>query len=347
MRGPGRGSLKKVGDCWIANYSDAQGKRRRINFGSVKADAVARLNKVIRERDLQRAGMINEVDWRVLRIDSLVDRYLSSLERREVAAEYVRNSRTNLAQIVAHMKLRRAGDCTPDGVEKYMDDMRKQGYSNSIIFARVACLARVYRYAKLPWVRVPMPKLGRAYQKRNARALTTDEQELLIAEALRVDQVKGTMVLFLLDTGARHGEARKVRWSDIKDDSVLLRASNTKTKQARTIPLSTRLAAAIEALPRTCPYVFPRRDGRTPMPGAAAFTQWLQNRARALGIPLKTREGVLHTHALRHTFATRLAIAGVPIQQAQYLTGHKNVNTLLAIYTHLQGGDLRSAIDRI
>lgn len=40
-------------------------------------------------------------------------------------------------------------------------------------------------------------------------------------------------------------------------------------------------------------------------------------------------------HILRHTFCTKLARAGMPVKELQYLMGHSDVGTTLKIYTHL------------
>lgn len=47
----------------------------------------------------------------------------------------------------------------------------------------------------------------------------------------------------------------------------------------------------------------------------------------------------------RHTFATRLARAGVPIAIAQKLTGHRTATILLGIYTHIRDDETRKAIE--
>ena len=49
------------------------------------------------------------------------------------------------------------------------------------------------------------------------------------------------------------------------------------------------------------------------------------------------RTGVCFTqHMLRHTYATILFLAGVDVKDMQELLGHKNLETTLKIYTHLQ-----------
>lgn len=44
---------------------------------------------------------------------------------------------------------------------------------------------------------------------------------------------------------------------------------------------------------------------------------------------------VVTPHILRHTFCTKLARAGMPVKELQYLMGHADVETTLRIYTHM------------
>lgn len=52
-------------------------------------------------------------------------------------------------------------------------------------------------------------------------------------------------------------------------------------------------------------------------------------------------------HQLRHTYASFLHKAEIPIKEAQYLTGHKDVQTLLNIYTHLDEEDKENATKKL
>jgi len=49
---------------------------------------------------------------------------------------------------------------------------------------------------------------------------------------------------------------------------------------------------------------------------------------------LKQEEGSVTLHTLRHTFASQLAIAGVPLRDIQELMGHQSSQTTLQ-YAHL------------
>ena len=84
-------------------------------------------------------------------------------------------------------------------------------------------------------------------------------------------------------------------------------------------------------IPRTTsPYVFEGTD-----PG-----KWF---GKALN---KANIRDFHWHDLRHTFASRLAMDGVPIRDIAELMGHTELQTTLR-YAHLAPGHLAGAVERL
>ena len=58
--------------------------------------------------------------------------------------------------------------------------------------------------------------------------------------------------------------------------------------------------------------------------------------AREKQLPPKERKQFSFTaHDLRHTYATALYDAGVPVKAAQYFLGHADIRVTLDLYTHL------------
>ena len=53
-----------------------------------------------------------------------------------------------------------------------------------------------------------------------------------------------------------------------------------------------------------------------------------------------------HWHDLRHTFASRLVMAGVDIRTVQELMGHKTIAMTLK-YAHLSQGHQKDAVQRL
>ena len=51
-------------------------------------------------------------------------------------------------------------------------------------------------------------------------------------------------------------------------------------------------------------------------------------------------------HVLRHTFCTRMARAGMPVKELQYIMGHADVSTTLNIYTHMSYDAAEKAFEK-
>ena len=76
--------------------------------------------------------------------------------------------------------------------------------------------------------------------------------------------------------------------------------------------------------------------------------EMLRGDLEAAGIPYQDDEGrFLDFHALRHTFGTNLAKAGVPPKVAQELMRHSDVKLTLNTYSHVGLHDLAGAIEQL
>ncbi len=164
-----------------------------------------------------------------------------------------------------------------------------------------------------------------------------------------------------LECGARYGELTRSTWGDVDFTArmLTLRGENTKTGKTRSIPLREGLVRVLEALRPIHETVLERpllhTDRVFLTPEGAVWTHDGSGARRIFDrllelakIPRKDAAGyVLDIHALRHTFATRLARAGVGLLQAQRLLGHADPNMTARVYTHLDVDDLRDAIARL
>ncbi len=83
-------------------------------------------------------------------------------------------------------------------------------------------------------------------------------------------------------------------------------------------------------------YVCPGYDG----PRTRDWRNWFEKGVHAAGIQNP------RWHDLRHTFASRLVMAGVPLRTVQVLMGHKRIETTLR-YSHLGEAHLYEAVERL
>lgn len=360
----GRGRLVRTQDeagrsVYRAEWTDDRGRRHRVNFGPDKGEAQRRLSKVIRERDLARAGMAGEDGLDGL-FSQLVDDYLGDVKMRATAASH----RTRSESLTLFIKLSgvvRVSDVNPLELQSFLRKRTAQGRSprtiNNDLVAIQACLNHAVRHGRLrnnPIAGVRrLPTHGKG--KQLPRALSEEECVRLLAAAEQKDEAavapRPLLLRALLETGARWSELTTVTWSDIQwtPAGLRLRAECTKSRSERVIPLGPALVellrqrAALDQ-PHASALVFMSPWGHAwGLPHN--FRDWLYDVLKAADIARRDASGrVINVHALRHTFATRLARVGVPLQQAAYLTGHKTLSVLMQVYTHLQADDARQAI---
>ncbi len=191
-----------------------------------------------------------------------------------------------------------------------------------------------------------MPHIQTTVQPRN-RYLTEDEEQRILDVSpphLR------SLIIFLVDTGARLSEALDVTWNDLELDgshrsSVML--LRTKNGLPRRIPLTTRsrtmllgLQAERNDLNQQAVFLYRARGASTAVPFRKCFESW-KTALRNAGVDPTTR-----MHDLRHTFASRLVSRGVPIFDVSKLLGHKSI-TMTMRYAHLAPEAFESAIEKL
>lgn len=152
-----------------------------------------------------------------------------------------------------------------------------------------------------------------------------------------------TFIVFLLRTGVRFSEAAALQWADIDLDAAYPRAriwkggadgvvGPTKTRFLREVPLSPAVIEELRAHPRDGELVFPKLDGGMMNPAPAV--KYLYRICKRAGL------GTFGWHVLRHTCATRLTAAGVPLRVVQELLGHTTLK-MTARYAHVEVASLR------
>jgi integrase len=175
-----------------------------------------------------------------------------------------------------------------------------------------------------------------------------EESAQLVAAAR--DDEEQAILLFALRTGARAGEQLALEWGDIDwvSRKVVFRRSRTgehvgppKSGKFRKVPLSESLLVALKAGKHLKgPLVFCRSDGRP-------ITIW-QLHEHLWGACRRAGLRKIRWHDLRHSFASQLVQANVPLRQVQEWLGHSTI-TMSMRYAHLspEAGDrLIHVLDR-
>jgi integrase len=144
-------------------------------------------------------------------------------------------------------------------------------------------------------------------KKRRPRILTEDEERRLLASAK--DPTEHALMLVALDTLMRLSDVKELRRD--RDYGSYLHVEAPKI-DPYDVPVSTRLRRALNRVPHTGPYYFPKRwagrDG-----GMSVNTVWriFRRLCAAAEIPVGRKHRGVTFHSLRHTGTTRMLEGGV------------------------------------
>lgn len=133
---------------------------------------------------------------------------------------------------------------------------------------------------------------------------------------------------FLVDTGARIGEALALKWGDLHNNTVTFWI--TKSGRSRSVPLTGRAAQALDLA---------RAFGGSGPFSAISYPNFKYNWNRARKENGFSDDPHMVPHILRHTCASRLVQAGIDLRRVQTFLGHQTIQMTLR-YAHLATNDL-------
>lgn len=367
-RGQGEGSIYQRADGrWVAQVEAGRltnGRRRyaRATRGT-KAEAVKAL------RDLHRQADAGVAPDHTRTVSTYLDWWADNVLHGTVKATTEKDYRGVLARWVKpHIGNVRLGKLSPTHVQSMLRELERQGHSPRTRQYARAVLVRALRWAEQTGLVtrnvaaiVEGPRIGRS--ARLDDALTADEAAGVL-QHIRGDRIEalGALVLRL---GLRRGEALALRWPNVDLERGELTIAGTlkyangrayvdtpKTSAAsRTLPLTADLvdvlrerrkhqaAERLAAGPlwRDEGYVFTRDDGR-PL-ALSSVSRWWSNVCEDTGI------GHRRFHATRHTAATLMLNAGVPLEVVSAILGHAGLAITSDVYARVTADTKRRALD--
>lgn len=223
--------------------------------------------------------------------------------------------------------------------------------------------------------------------KRNA--LSREEQQRFL-EFVKEDKIFSKyypLIVLILGTGLRRGEALGLTWNDIDLKSRTLKVTHqlsyenvkgkyrfgikdTKSEAGhRTIPLANEVVAQLQYL-KTVTYF---TGSKIVVDGYNKFV-FLNSRQNNLMIPRQFSDSLMlasakynewetlnarkenrepeylpeiTSHVLRHTACTRMAEAGMDLKVIQVIMGHSNVELTMNIYNHVDFTRISTEMDKV
>lgn len=187
-----------------------------------------------------------------------------------------------------------------------------------------------------------------------------DDKTINLIKQLSITDNDLFMALFLIYTGLRRGEIIALTYKDINikdkyinvDKAVFINTNqpeikDVKNHEARKVPIFNVILKPLKEMKKQHvdeDFVFPSTHNKI-----MSQTAMKRKHERILKkLNAVSKEPIQFTlHQLRHTFTCILYKANVDVKQAQQWTGHKDLRTMLEIYTHLDSQDNKKSVDKV
>ena len=244
---------------------------------------------------------------------------------------------------------------TPRDVEKYMDSRTGQKLAARTVILSVKVIRMALNHARRQGIITTNP--AEAVELPKAKGMergtfTPAEVKMMVNEA---GGEWPTLILLAYYTGARLSDCCRMMWADVDLSAGTVTYTQGKTGQKVALPLHPDLLAHLEKLAGTdkpevfiMPHMADLKSG-----GRHGLSEGFKRIMRKAGLDAgKVKSAGVRQlsrrtfHALRHSFTSALANAGVAPELRMKLTGHKS-ESVHAGYTHHELETLRAAVGKL
>jgi integrase len=295
-----------------------------------------------------RTGRVSRGAKSEIRFRDLVEDAIEAKKSRGNEASSLHTDNVRMRRIlpaIGHLKIR---ELTPGRLERLLQGLARgdethRGVKGATINRFHSLLSTIFRYAVRQGFLEVNPMAGGGVPrskepKIHVRYLLSEEQRRLV-RVLRQDCPKKILELELaIRTGMRRGEQFGAKWEDWKvREGVLDVCGKTGPRAVQISRAASRCLARLrKRAPREQIFITPERN-ESPLDRRL----WFEQAVRKCGL-----HPAFHWRDLRHTFASRLAIDGVPLLEIQQLLGHTTIQMTLR-YAHLSPERRRKAVERL
>lgn len=262
---------------------------------------------------------------------SFVDTYVDHAKQHK--RSWKRDEQT-LKACAEFFKYKRLNEITGWDVERWKAP-RREAVKPATVNRDLAVLKRLFNLA-IEWVDLPgNPVAGVRFFKvdeRPIRVLTVDEENKLCDAAA---PHLCALIRVAVNTGLRRGELFNLQWEAVDLTQRSLTVEHSKSGRVRHVTINKKAVESLRSLPE-------------PHDTGAVFKfrgNHLTDIKKAFAGALKRSKIVrCRFHDLRHTYATRLVLAGVDLPTVKELLGHASITTTMQ-YAHPGPPHKRAAVD--
>lgn len=327
-----RGVFQKVpgkNSPWWIRFVDAQGRFRREKAGT-KSAAIdlyrKRKNEALEGKKLPEKLRRATVPFSEIAKDALAYSKANKLS--------YRSDLGRMEKLLSWFREYPAESITAQDIERRFE---QEEWAAATINRHRALLSLTYRLAiRNGKVKENPARMVLHRLEDNARIrFLSPEEEIQLRKAIEAACPERIAELELsLNTGIRVSEQYRLRWEDISFTRRTLTIQRSKNGSTRHVSLNRTALGALESLAK-------RTTGSEFVCGGITEPrQWFEPVVEAAGLQAFT------WHCLRHTFASRLVMAGVDIRTVQELMGHKTI-AMTVRYSHLAPKHTLAAVERL
>ncbi|MBI2817827.1 MAG: site-specific integrase [Acidobacteria bacterium] len=336
-----RGIYEKVpgSDVWWVRYADATGRIHREKAGL--KEAAKTLYRKRKTEVLQRKKLPEKLRHVHVSFSKMADEALEHCEARKVPEAY-RIDCWHMATLKDWFGERAAADILPHDIERKLHALAEDGRKPATLNRYRALLSLVFSLAiRNGKVSSNPVRQVKPLTENNERVRFLDEkEETALREKIKeVCPEREPEFELALHTGMRRGEQYGLRWQDVDLKRGIITIARSKHGEARHVHINSAAKAALlklRELHGAIGHVCPGSDGAPIHDRQDWFNECLT----------AAKIANFRWHDLRHTFASRLVMAAVPLRAVQVLMGHKRIETTLR-YSHLGEAHLQEAVERL
>lgn len=355
-RGAGEGSIFRdpVNGRWRALVdigADASGRRQRKKVsGRTRAEVLIKMREVQRDAE---DGLAS--GGRHLTVATLAEEWLRHCSGELSASTLEVRTWAVRQHLVPALGARRVRQLSAADVSLFLQDLALAGYARASLEKVRGVLIQVLRHAERQGLvarnvaaLVPTPAGPRA----EGRSLTVEQARILLGAA-QGHPLEAAFVLGLT-CGLRPGELLGLKWEDVDLDQGVLRVSRAVSRVGGTPqlgPTKTALSRRQLRLPAGTKDALRQHRTRQQAQEDLMGKHW-----QDLGLVFPTSRGTLldsanlrralrtvteeaglgrwHPHELRHSTASLLSAAGVPLEEVADVLGHASTRVTSATYRH-------------
>ena len=309
------------------------------------AHAKARKRDSTLTSDAFRFRVLNAAPWAGKRLSAITPSdLLAWIEKRQEPRTRERRRKRRADETIADY--RKATD--------KRETVSAPGASGPTMNRALALVSSVYKWAqRLGYVESnPARRVDRFAESKGREVYLTAGEARALIDAC--SPMLRPAVLLAFSTGMRRGELLALRWRcvDLVRKEIRVEAATEKAGRGRTVPLTAEAVATLKALKDARPLpaldasdaVLVLGDGK-PLPVTALRSMFDRTVTGCQGIPLDKREAVSF-HALRHSAASLMVAAGVPVLDVARVLGHSTLAVTMR-YAHFAPESGRRAADAL